>query len=117
MRKRVEQYDLINNLAQASAGITFGQIASGDVDKVLKDLQRVLSGKDRAVSLNVTVEDEDEFLLPDRHMVVRLNAYSEPVYALLDSGAIRNVISARLVEKLNLKVTPTERRIIVANGE
>ncbi len=30
--KRVEKYGLINNLAQAQAGITFGHIARGDVD-------------------------------------------------------------------------------------
>lgn len=41
--KRVGQYDLINNLAQPSAGITFGQIARGDVDKIRKDWQKVLS--------------------------------------------------------------------------
>ena len=43
--KRVEKYDLINNLAQAQAGITFGQIARGDIDFAKTELQRILAGK------------------------------------------------------------------------
>ena len=43
--KRVEKYDLINNLAQAQAGITFGHIARGDIDFAKNELQKILSGK------------------------------------------------------------------------
>ena len=114
--KRVEQYDLLNNLAQAEAGITFGQIARGDVDNVRKDLQKILSGRFKNPSLNVAGEDEEEHVPPSRHQLVMLTVYSEPVYGLLDSGAIPDIMSSRLAEKLKLEVEPTNRRIIVANG-
>ena len=65
--KRVEKYDLMNNLAQASAGITFGHIARGDVDNIRKDLQNVLTGTMKRTSLNVVGEDEEEFVPPRRH--------------------------------------------------
>ena len=42
--KRVEKYDLLNNLAQAQAGITFGHIARGDIDYAKNELQEILSG-------------------------------------------------------------------------
>ena len=42
--------------------------------------------------------------------------YSEAVYSLLDSGAIPNVMSYKLVRKLRLELSRTERRIIVAVG-
>ena len=40
--KRVEKYDLINKLAQAQAGITFSQIARGDIDFAKNEMQRIL---------------------------------------------------------------------------
>ena len=114
--KRVEQYDLLNNLAQAESGITFGQIARGDVDNIRKDLQKVLSGRVKKTPLNVAGEEEEGHVPPNRHQLVLLTVHSEPVYALLDSGAIPDIMSARLAEKLKLEVEPTNRRIIVANG-
>ena len=38
LSKRVEKYDLVNNLAQAPAGIIFGQIARGDIGVTNADL-------------------------------------------------------------------------------
>ncbi len=43
--KRVEKYELIKNLAQAQAGITFGDIARGEIDFAKNELQRILSEK------------------------------------------------------------------------
>lgn len=87
------------------------------MDDVRKDLQKVLSGKANKSSLNVAVEEGGEkFAPPKRHQVVRLTVYSEPVYALLDTGAINNVMSLRLANKLKLDIVPAARRIIVADG-
>ena len=101
MSKRVEQYDLLTSLAQASSGITFGQIDRGDVDNVRKELQKALSGKSKKSSVNATGEHGEGFVPPNRHQVVRLTVHSEPVYALLDSGAIPNVMSLELARRLN----------------
>ena len=40
---KVERYDFLRSLACTSAGITFGQIANGDVDNVKKDLQKIIT--------------------------------------------------------------------------
>ena len=45
-----------------------------------------------------------------------LSVYSEPVYGLLYSGAIPNVMSDTLAKKLRLQLSPTKRRIDVADG-
>ena len=42
---RAERYDFLNSLVRAPAGITFGQIANGDVDKVRKELQKIMAKK------------------------------------------------------------------------
>ena len=55
-------------------------------------------------------------LPPNRLLVTSLTVHSEPVYALLDSGAIPNVMSTGLAKKLKLDLEPTNRRIIVADG-
>ena len=46
-------------------------------------------------------EHEKDMLAPNRHEVVQLTVYSEPVFGLLDSEAIPNVMSDRLANKLN----------------
>ncbi len=54
---RVEKYDLINNLAQAQASITFGHIARRDIDFTKNDLQRILSGKMGRAVMNFAGKD------------------------------------------------------------
>ena len=52
----------------------------------------------------------------NRHQVVELAAYSEAVYGLLDSESIPNVMSDKLAINSRLELSPTERRITVADG-
>ncbi len=54
--ERTERYDLRNSLATAPAGITFEQIATGDVDKFRKELHKIIAKKVTRSSVNVTGE-------------------------------------------------------------
>ena len=56
--ERVERYDLLISFACAPAGITVGQIASGDVDNVKKDLQASIAKKVKITSTIVAGEDD-----------------------------------------------------------
>ena len=114
--ERAERYDFLNSLARAPAGITFGQFANGDVDKVRKELQKIIAKKVTRSVVNVTSEDGQRQVPPNLHQFVRLSVYSEPVYGLLDSGAIANVMSDTLADKLRWNLAPTKRRIVVADG-
>ncbi len=114
--ERGERYDFLNSLARAPAGITFGEITYGDVDKLRKELQKIVAKKVTRSAVNVTSEDRQRKVPPNRHQVVWITVYSEPVYGILDTSAIPNVISDTLVEKLRLNLTPTKRRIVVADG-
>ena len=49
------------------------------------------------------------------HLLLRLRVYSELTLALFDSGAVTNVISRKVVDKLHIRMVPTTRRIKVAN--
>ncbi len=60
-------------------------------------------------------EQEKDVLSRNRHQIMQLMVYFEHVFGILDSRAIPNVMSDRLANKLKLSLTPTERRIIVAD--
>ena len=50
------------------------------------------------------------------HQVVYVQAYSQPTYALLDSGALPNVMSSSMANTLNVTLKPTNQSIRVASG-
>ena len=56
--ERLERYYFFKSLACASAGITFGQIANGDVDNVKKELQKIIANKVKRTSVNVAGESD-----------------------------------------------------------
>ena len=86
------------------------------MDKVRKELQIIITKKVTSSSVNVTGEVNQKKVPPNRHQFVKLAVYSEPVFWLLDSGAIPNVMSDSLAEKLRFQLSPTKRRIVVADG-
>ena len=109
--KRVEKYDLLNNLAQAQAGIIFGHIARGDIDFAKNELQKILSGKMSRTIVNFAGKDEVRGVSMSRHLLVRGQIYSKSTMALFDSGAIPNIMSHKMVKKLHLRMQPTKRSI------
>ncbi len=113
--KRVEKYDLINNLALAQVGITFRHIARGDFEFARNELQKIFSGKVDRTILNCAGKDEVHEVSMSRHLLVRVQVYSESTIALFDSGAIPKVMSHKMVKKLHLRMQPSNRSIKVAN--
>ncbi len=65
--ERAERYDFLNSLVRASAGIKFGQIANGDVDKVRKELRKIMVKKVTRSTVNVTSEDGQRRVPPNCH--------------------------------------------------
>ena len=84
--ERVERYDFLKSLACAPAGITFGQIANGDVDNVKKELQKIIAKKVKRTSVNIAGEDNWRPSPPNRHQVVDLAVYSEAAYGCWTLG-------------------------------
>ena len=52
----------------------------------------------------------------NRPQVVSVAVYLELVYDLPKIGAVSNVMSIKFAKKLNLNITPTKCRIVVASG-
>ena len=80
-----------------------------------KEPQKIIAKKVNGTFVNVAGKGDRRSFTPNRHQLVELNVYSEAVYVFLDSGAIPNVMSDNLADKLGLEPSPTERRIIVAD--
>ena len=91
--ERVERHDFLKSLDCAPSGIIFGQISNGDIDSLKQELLGIIAKKVKRSSLSVAEEANPDPSPPNRHQVVDLSVYSEPVYGLLDSGAIPNVMS------------------------
>ncbi len=114
--ERAERYDFLNSLARALARITFRQMANGDIESVGKQFLSIVFDSRNISAVHIASEREKNLLPPNRHQVVQLTVYSEPVFGLLNSGAVPNVMADRLANKLKLSFPMTERRIIVADG-
>ena len=69
---------------------------------------------DRVV-VNFAGKDEVHGISMSRHLLVRVQVYSESTMALFDSGAIPNVISHKMVKKLHLHMQPINCSIKVAS--
>ncbi len=106
---------MINSLAQALASITFGHIARGDIEFEKTELQRILAGKMGRSIVNFAGKDEVHEVSLSRHLLVRAEVYSEPTMSLLDSGAIPNDMSHKIVKRLRPPMKPTNPAIKVAN--
>ena len=113
--KRVEKYDLINNLAQAPADISFSQIARSDIDFAKADPQKILPARLNRATVNFADKDQVHGLSMSRHLLVRVWVYSDSTLGLFYSGAIPNVMSWKMVGRLHVRMMPTTRLIKVAN--
>lgn len=99
------RYGVVTALIQALSGLTLGQIWEGDAVGAKKELDRIF-GKAK-LKLGMVEEEEVVPICRDEEekcfAVTLLKVHGVDVYALLDSGAARNVASPRLVKLLALK--------------
>ena len=113
LSSHVGRYSLLTELARAPSGITFGQLVRGDADDAKREMQKLFRSGTRKTKI-ATVGDTS---FPRRLKLVPVKIYSKEAQALLDSGAIPNLMSSRLSDELSLIPSPTSRQITVANGD
>ena len=112
LQEHVGKYNVISELANAPSGLTFGQLIRGDADVAKKEIGRLFTkqgGRRRVFAGHADMK-------PRRLRLVTLKVYGTEGEALLDSGAVPNIISPKLVVKLCLSPQPTGKRITVADG-
>ena len=112
LQEHVGKYNVISELANASSGLTFGQMIRGDADVAKNEINRLFAkqgsrGRTFAGHANMKLR---------RLRVVTLKVYGTEAEALLDSGAVPNIISPKLVAKLSLSPQPTGKHITVVDG-
>lgn len=104
-------YDVVSSLANASTDLTFGQLILEDGDEAKKDICRLCTTSPRrpvAAAIGT---------LPKRLKVVPVPLYGTKMRALLDSGAISDVLNASVASQLYLSPKKTSTKMTVANGQ
>lgn len=107
----VKKCNLAAELATAPIGLTFGQLLRGDAEDARKDLKKIIRPiSSKRPAINAATSS------PRRLKLVPVKVFGHKTQALFDSGAIPNLISSRLAERLGLEVVPTTKKITVADG-
>ena len=102
---------MVSSLANAPSGLKLGQLIRGDGDEAKKEIRRLFNNRlRRPVAASIGT-------LPKRLKVVSVYVYGTQIRALLDSGAILNVMNASVASELSLSPKPTSTNITVANGQ
>lgn len=112
--EHVGKYKVLEEPARAPSGLTFGQLIRGDADDAKVEIRKALAKGARA-GRSVIAQAEDG--AQHRQLkVVTVRMYGTPTQALLDSGAVPNLMSACLADTLYLSPLPTRKSITVADG-
>ena len=112
LQEYVRKYNVISELANASFGLTFGQLVRGDAEASKKEIVRLFAKqrvRGRAFAGHADTRSR-------RLRLVTVKVYATKAQALLDSGGVPNIISPKLASKLCLSPQPTEEHITVAHG-
>lgn len=106
-----KKYDVIQDILDKPSGMTYGQILSGQAEEARKKLRKVFptSGKGQVLATPAAAE-------PERLKLIPVTISGVETQALLDSGAIPNLISVALVQELGITVYGTSKTITVADG-
>lgn len=113
LEEHVRKYNVVSELANAPSGLTFGQLVRGDAESARKEINRLLTKKVRR-GRGFAGHAETR---PRRLRLVTVQVYGSDAQALLDSGAVPNIVSPQLVKRLSLTPEATTKHITVANGK
>ena len=113
IQEHVGKYNVITEFANAPAGLTFGQLTRGDAIEAVKMIRKLLG---RGMATTATA-DLSSGPIPTRVLRKQnVRVYGTTCSALLDSGAVPNIMSLPLAELLSLSPKDTGKKIRVADG-
>ena len=93
-----EHVNVVSELANAPSGLTCGQRVRGDAEGARREIKRLLSrklGRSRRFAGHTDV-------FPRRLRVITVQVYGTDAQALLDSGAVPNIMSPYLMKRLSM---------------
>lgn len=116
--EKATDYSLVSALASAPTGLSFAQLLRGDAEQAKKDLDKLFSKNGLRVGVLAEGEtkesgDKEESCLA----VASIKLYGTETHALMDTGAVPNVVSSAIVEHLGIKPEVTKRVVTMASGE
>ena len=112
IQEHVGKYNVVAELANAPAGLTFGVLMRGDADEAKKESRCLLASSNTRKSVAASAS-----VTPRRLKVVAVRVFGTDVQAVLDTGAVPNLLSTSLAYDLGLTLKPTTKKITIANGK
>lgn len=124
----VEQYGIVSEIAQANDGISLGQLLKGDAKDAVVMARKLFANKNvKSVMFAITEKDnhqnnqkidavsgcEDE---PKKLELAEVQVFRSSVMILFDSGAVREVMSLRLCDRLHVVSNEARRRITTVDS-
>lgn len=105
----------MDELARASSGPTMRQLACGDAAEATKHIRQLLK-LSRHHAMIATENTPQDVVGPRRLKDVPIKIFETHIQALLDTGAVPNLVSRQLCEQLCVKPEKSEKSIKVADG-
>ena len=115
VQARAPPYDVVTALANTPSGLTFGQLARGDADTAKPKICSLLSSP-RPRPLLATGPYEEPPALPRKHRKITGVLRGVEVPIVLDTGAIPNLMSEEMMQKLGLQLTRVGGRLKLAKN-
>ena len=113
IQEHVEKYNVITEFAKCPSGLTFGQLIRRDAIEAVKMIRKLLG---RGITTTATA-DVSSGQLPTRVLNKgNVRVYGTTCSALLESGAVPNIMSHPLAKFLSLFPKDTGKKIRVADG-
>ena len=109
----MQPFNVIQAFAHAPTNLTFGQLLRGDAVHPRNQLRRVLA-KPRRQKMAMAAAPTK---IPRKHQLLPVTIYGHRARALLDTGAVPNLMSAQFAERLGVHVERSRQSIRVANGD
>ena len=113
LQEHVGKYKVVSELANPPSGLTFGHLVHGDAEGERKDMKRLPSrrlGRSRRFAWTYGC-------LPVTSSCDYCSSYGPDGQALLDSGAVPNIMSPYLKKRLCLTPDSMKKHITVADGK
>lgn len=108
--EHVLKYYILSKLARSPSLMTFKQLLRGDAEEAKKIFKRMMSWKRSGPLMVKEVNGKTRF-----PKLINLQAHVTKKQAVLDTGAIPNLISDALAKKLSITPEDTTRRITMAD--
>lgn len=116
--KLVPEYHLLRDLENTSCERKFGKRLGEDAERTKKNLSQILSKTRPSRKANLSQEEGEVVDASPRVLrIIQGGVHGLDTWALLDTGAVPDILSLSFAQKLSMRFTKITKGITVTNGQ